>query len=107
MAQAIGVFDPVADAATNTLSGALVSAGTASATTGGASTTVAVGDMVEAMRRFAAATPASAAVDNAASKNPAMPAMLASPMGQSDANDAAEQARRLAQLSAPISVLPK
>ncbi|NBX06064.1 MAG: hypothetical protein EBR18_08300, partial [Betaproteobacteria bacterium] len=107
LAQAIGVFDPVADAATQTLGGALVPAGTGSAAPGSASTTVAVGDMVEAMRRFAAATPSAAPVDNAASKNPAMPAMLASPMGQSDANDATEQARNLHQWGITVGVPPK
>jgi hypothetical protein len=63
--------------------------------------------MVDAMRRFAAATPSALAVDNAASNKSTMPAMLASPMGQSDANDATEQARSLQLWGATLGVTPK
>ena len=107
LAQAIGVFDMAADAAAAALPGALVPAGAGSAATGSASTAVAVGDMVDAMRRFAAAAPSALPADNAGTNKPAMPAMLASPAGSSDPNDALEQARRADIWTANLGAKPK
>ena len=108
MAQAIGVFDPAADAATNTLSGALVPVGTAgSAGTAAAPSTVAVSDMVDAMRRFAGAGQ-SGLVPNAGEPAGLKAVdMLASPVLVSGTGQTQEQAQRLAQMGTPFGVTPK
>jgi hypothetical protein len=107
LAQAIGVFDPAADAATQTLSGALVPVGTAgSAGTASAPSTVAVSDMVDAMRRFAG-TGQSAVIPSAGEPAGLKAAgMLASPVLVSGTGQTQELAQRLAQLGTPFGVTP-
>jgi len=108
LAQAIGVFDPAADAATNTLGGALVPVGTAgSAGTAAAPSTVAVSDMVDAMRRFVR-TGQSGLVPNAGEPAGLKAVdMLASPVLVSGTGQTQEQAQRLAQMGTPFGVTPK
>jgi hypothetical protein len=103
LAQAIGVFDAAPDAVANPVAAALTQPGSAAAV---GTASLAVQDMVAAMRRFDSTTQSAVAADNGGTGNTPLPAMLASP-GTQSASDALEQSRRLAQLSAPLTVLPK
>ena len=103
LAQAIGVFDATPDAALQPATALTAPSNTA--VTGTAS--LAVQDMVVAMRRFESSAQSAVAADNGLTNNTSLPAMLASPGTASAGGDALEQSRRLAQLSAPLTVLPK
>ena len=103
LAQAIGVFDPAPTSVAPTAMAGVAPSGASAVASG----TLAVTDMVEAMRRFDSTSLQVAGSQSAVSATRTASEMLASPVLPSGAATAQEQAQRLAQFGSPIGVAPK